>query len=83
MQLQLTVNSHPATPLSGREWEVLALVAEEYSNAQIAQSLVISQHTVKVHLRNIFEKLDVQTRLGAVMVALRQGWLSLQPDQGR
>jgi DNA-binding CsgD family transcriptional regulator len=30
-----------------------------------------------VHLQHIFEKLDVQTRLGAVMVALRQGWLIL------
>jgi ATP/maltotriose-dependent transcriptional regulator MalT len=83
MELQLTVNSHPSAPLSGREWEILSLVAAEYSNAQIAQSLVISQNTVKVHLRNIFDKLEVQTRLGAVMVALRQGWLILQPDQVR
>lgn len=74
---QLSVNNHPSAPLSGREWEVLRLVAEEYSNAQIAQTLVISQNTVKVHLRNIFEKLNVQTRLGAVMLALRQGWLML------
>ena len=77
MQLQITINAQQNTPLSNREWDVLTLVAEEYSNLQIAQELVISPSTVKVHLQHIFEKLDGQTRLGAVMVALRQGWLIL------
>lgn len=77
MQLQTTLNAKQNTPLSNREWEVLTLVAEEYSNLQIARELIISPYTVKVHLQHIFEKLDVQTRLGAVMVALRQGWLIL------
>jgi ATP/maltotriose-dependent transcriptional regulator MalT len=75
MQIQLTVEGIDNTPLSPRELEVLYLVAVERSNAQIARQLVISQNTVKVHLRNIFEKLDVETRLGAVMFALQQGWL--------
>jgi len=77
MQRQITIDTKQNTPLSNREWEILTLVAEEYSNLQIARELVISPCTVKVHLQHIFEKLDVQTRLGAVMTALRQGWLIL------
>ncbi len=77
MQSQMTLQINPQPPLSSREWEILSLLAEDLSNAQIARRLVISQNTVKVHLRNMFEKLDVQTRLGAVLLALRQGWLTL------
>ncbi|MBE7556130.1 MAG: response regulator transcription factor [Anaerolineales bacterium] len=76
MQLQIAFETNQP-PLSSREWEILSLLAEDYSNAQIARRLVISQNTVKVHLHNIFEKLEVQTRLGAVLLALRQGWLTL------
>ena len=78
MQLQMTLNTDQNAPLSSREWDVVRLLARDYSNAQIAQQLVISQNTVKVHLRNIFEKLEVQTRLGVVLYALSQGWLILR-----
>jgi len=64
-------------PLSDRELEVLQCVIDGAGNKEIAATLVISENTVKVHLQHIFEKLDVQTRLGAVMAALRQGWLIL------
>ena len=77
MQPQITLETHQNVPLSNREREILALLAEDYSNAQIARQLVISPNTVKVHLQHIFEKLEVQTRLGAVLLALRQGWLRL------
>ena len=77
MQPFITLETNPHPPLSSREWEILSLLAEDLSNAQIARQLVISQNTVKVHLRNMFEKLEVQTRLGAVLLALRQGWLTL------
>jgi ATP/maltotriose-dependent transcriptional regulator MalT len=77
MQLQIALETYQNTPLSSREWEILALLAEDYSNTQIARRLVISQNTVKVHLQHIFEKLEVQTRLGAVLLALRRGWLTL------
>jgi NarL family two-component system response regulator LiaR len=61
----------PAFDLSEREREVLALVAEGLSNAQIAQRLAISIATVKYHLRGIFSKLGAANRAEAAAVALR------------
>jgi len=52
--------------LSSREREVLALVAEGLRNAGIAEALWISPATVRKHLENIYEKLDVHTRTAAV-----------------
>lgn len=53
-------------PLSGREREILLLVAEALSNAQIAKRLSITEGTVKRHLRKIFDKLDAVSRIDAV-----------------
>ena len=55
--------------LTGRELEVLGLVADGLSNAMIAERLVISEHTVHRHIANIFAKLRVSTRAAAVAVA--------------
>jgi LuxR family maltose regulon positive regulatory protein len=55
--------------LTKRETEVLALLAEGFSNAEIARSLFVSHSTAKVHVHNILEKLGVKTRTQAVALA--------------
>ena len=60
-------------PLTEREIEVLQLVVEGKSNQEIAQNLVISESTVKNHLRNILGKLHLRNRIQAAVYAVRQG----------
>ncbi len=64
-------------PLSDREQAVLERLADGLTNRQIAQALSISPNTVKVHVRNIFVKLDVSSRTEATTVAIQQGLLSV------
>lgn len=59
--------------VSEREIEILRLVATGASNKQIAQQLAISPNTVRVHLRNIFNKINVASRTEAAMYAVRNG----------
>jgi len=62
-------------PLSGREREVLALVAKGTSNREIARELFISEATVKTHLTHLYAKLGVNDRAAAVATAYRRGIL--------
>jgi two-component system nitrate/nitrite response regulator NarL len=61
--------------LTPREREVLTLLAEGHSGPRIADVLFLSPSTVKTHLANIYEKLEVSDRAAAVAKALRQGVL--------
>jgi HD-GYP domain-containing protein (c-di-GMP phosphodiesterase class II) len=66
--------------LTPRELEVLVLVARGASNRQIAKELVIAQKTVANHVEHIYAKIDVSTRAGATLYAMRQGLLdTLEP----
>jgi DNA-binding NarL/FixJ family response regulator len=64
-------NPH-APKLTSREVEVLKLVARGHSNREIGSQLFISENTVKNHVRNILEKLQLHTRMEAAMYAVRQ-----------
>ncbi len=64
----------PSTPkLTQREMQVLGLLAQGRSNRDIAAQLYISGNTVKNHVRNILEKLAVNSRMEAALYALREG----------
>ena len=63
------VNFAVVTRLTKREQTVLALVAQGFTNREISTTLFISEHTVKVHLRSIKEKLHAHTRQQAVALA--------------
>ena len=65
-------------PLSERELEVLHLVADGLTNPDIADRLFLSPHTIKVHTRNIYEKLGVHNRTQAVIKGRALGILSVE-----
>lgn len=65
----------PTYELTARELEVLALLVDGLTNAQIAQALVVSHSTVKFHVSSLLQKLDVSSRTEAVSVALKAGLL--------
>jgi NarL family two-component system response regulator LiaR len=67
--------SNPLAELSSRELEVLKLIAEGLSNAEIAERLVLSQKTVKGHVSNILGKLHLADRTQAAILAWREGMI--------
>ena len=67
----------PALRLTERELDVLRLVAQGHSNKEIAARLFISENTVKNHVRNMLEKLQLHSRMEAVMYAVRENLLEL------
>ena len=64
------------SPLSGREREVLRLVGQGLTNAEIGAKLFVPEATVKTHLLRSFKKLGVSDRTAAVMTAMERGLLS-------
>ena len=67
----------PVPRLTERELEVLKLVARGMANRDIAKALFISENTVKNHVRNILEKLQLHSRMEAAMYAVREKLLDL------
>jgi DNA-binding NarL/FixJ family response regulator len=63
-------------PLSTRELEVLQLVAKGLSNREISETLFISEHTVKSHLKNILSKLHLDNRVQLTSYAFQQGLMN-------
>ena len=58
------------SPLSQREREIVALVAQGFKNKEMAEKMFISEQTVKNHLHNIFDKLGVSDRLELALYAI-------------
>jgi len=63
----------PTDPLTPRELEVVKLIAEAYTNQQIAEALVISPKTVERHRANVMEKLGMHDRVELTRYAIRRG----------
>jgi DNA-binding NarL/FixJ family response regulator len=84
--LQAEVASQWSSPasklLTSRETEIVRHVASGLRNAEIAQRLAITEATVKSHLNNIFDKLELRDRVELAVYALRHG-LVRAPDQAR
>jgi DNA-binding CsgD family transcriptional regulator len=64
-----------APPLTARECEILHLVASGLQNKEVAQKLDLSLATVRNHVHNILDKLAVHSKLEAVSLAFRRGWV--------
>lgn len=74
-ELVLKETGETKEDLSDREQEVLSLVSRGATNREIADSLSISENTVKAHLRRILDKLDVRNRQQAAAFAVQEGWV--------
>ena len=74
---QLSRESAPQELLSARERQVLDLLAKGSANKEIATSLSLSESTIKTHVANIFNKLEVNDRTSAVTQALQRGIIKM------
>ncbi len=67
--------------LTEREIQVIQLISDGKTNKEIANALAISEKTVKNHVRNIFQKLEVDDRTQAAIFALKKGLIQLSPSK--
>jgi DNA-binding NarL/FixJ family response regulator len=68
--------------LSAREREILDMLAQGLTGEAVAEQLVLSAETVKTHIRNAMTKLEAHTRVHAIAIALREGYISPPADDG-
>jgi DNA-binding NarL/FixJ family response regulator len=68
--------------LSKREREIMELLSEGLTGEQVAERLFLSPETIKTHIRNAMNKLEANTRVHAIAIALREGFIS-PPTAGR
>jgi two-component system NarL family response regulator len=81
---QAPAEPHQLEGLSDRETDVLRLVAQGYSNREIADALSLSEHTVKSHLQSILDKLQLRSRAHAAAYAVQAGLVrDVQPRTPR
>ena len=77
--IQFGTTGSPLAELTPREREVLCLLTEGLTNRQIAERLVVSEHTVHRHVTNLLRKLDLPSRTAAAALATRVGLLEERP----
>ena len=77
--LELATDGEMSDALTKREMEILALIAQGTSNQELAERLVLSRHTVRNHIANIFQKLGVTARAEAVAQARVLGLVGAPP----
>lgn len=70
-------NDAPVEELTGRELQVLRMIADGNGNKEIALTLVISEHTVKFHVAQILAKLNAASRTEAVSLGIRRGLIAI------
>jgi len=78
---QMTDQTEEAEGLTEAEMAVLRLVAQGANNKAIAERLALSQRTIANRLSNVYDKLHVNSRTQAALVALRRGWAALESDE--
>ncbi len=74
-RLRGTATTEPEPLLSDRQLEILRLIAEGFSNREIASRVYLSENTVKSHVQEIFRKLQVRNRVEAALRATQEGWI--------
>lgn len=77
------LDARPGPPLTDRERQILGYVAAGLQNKEVAQRLGISPATVRNHVHNILEKLEVHSKLEAVSLAFRSGWVEAGAEEPR
>jgi len=73
----VTKQNGKTSKLTNREQEVINLIATGYKNSEIAAELVITVQTVKNHIRNIFNKLGVESRVEAALYGINHGYVNI------